>query len=749
MIFRAFEVESWGCFDASASLGPFVEGINVIHGPNGIGKSTLAAAVSRGLFDRHKVSGSEADALRPWGRDVAPRIRIEFDHAGTAYRLEKRFCVAPFARLERREGSRFVLLAEGEATEEKVREMLGATAPLKGLSKSANWGIAQVLWAPQGELHPECLGRDAADRLRSALGVSAFTPEGRELERRVELAFLRVFTPTGQLRRGQGAPPLAAIREQLEQATARLDDARLKLASLEEASCRLDERRARRATLEEERAVLLPELQKVKASVEEYRGLVSEQRRLEAEEKERTQTCAAILSRIEALERVRGRRRDLEGSREKLDACLPQLRRLVEEAEARMTESTAHVEEVRAKRSAVEVALAEANDAKRLTTAAERTGALEARLSRIDDAIRRRDEAMRAVETLRAPTRAEIAAIRKAVSARDQAKWKLESTGLSLEIQAEASIVVEIESGEDAGPKRLIPGGRLEIRGSPDVRFRVPGVGRIRASGPASDASDLRRALDETETAVQDLVRPFGTTDLEGLERLAEVRERVESASGAVEGELRTLLDGDAIPALHETHAKLLAETEEILARRPAWRGATPSPDALERAHQSMHDAFVRDVDAAEAARDRSIDELRGAERERDLRSSETGVVGRALETTLDDERRLAGEDGLDDVARASARDRAAVEWAAARASLEAIGKRLAEFPDDPARSAGRLTARLVEIDDQARQARDLEKLAEGALKEREAMGLYSEVSRLEEEVARLDLDEARERVGA
>ena len=49
MILRSVRVEGWRCFAATVEVGPFIDGLNIIHGPNGIGKSTLMTALVRGL----------------------------------------------------------------------------------------------------------------------------------------------------------------------------------------------------------------------------------------------------------------------------------------------------------------------------------------------------------------------------------------------------------------------------------------------------------------------------------------------------------------------------------------------------------------------------------------------------------------------------------------------------------------------------------------------------------------------------
>ena len=103
MIVRRIEAEGWGCFANVIEIGPLSDGINVLYGPNGTGKSTLLETIIRGLLDSYAVGGNEAQALRPWGRPLTPKVRIEFMHAGVEYRLRKRFLDKPSALLEVRE----------------------------------------------------------------------------------------------------------------------------------------------------------------------------------------------------------------------------------------------------------------------------------------------------------------------------------------------------------------------------------------------------------------------------------------------------------------------------------------------------------------------------------------------------------------------------------------------------------------------------------------------------------------------
>jgi len=75
----------------AAAVGPFEPGINIVHAPNGTGKTTLFRAVSLATIEAHRSKAADIQALRPWGRRLSPYITIEFEHSGKIYRLRKHF----------------------------------------------------------------------------------------------------------------------------------------------------------------------------------------------------------------------------------------------------------------------------------------------------------------------------------------------------------------------------------------------------------------------------------------------------------------------------------------------------------------------------------------------------------------------------------------------------------------------------------------------------------------------------------
>src|SRR5262249_12963458 len=127
--------------------------------------------------------------------------------------------------------------------------------------------------------------------------------------------------------------------------------------------------------------------------------------------------------------------------------------------------------------------------------------------------------------TVAAPTRAELIALRRAAEACARARALLDASAITLEITAEAPLEIEADAA-----RKLAAGETATTRGAPEVSIRIRGVGRVRASGPVESGGSPRDRLARAEAELRAIAQPFGTEDVEALERLAEARERRERA---------------------------------------------------------------------------------------------------------------------------------------------------------------------------------------------------------------------------
>jgi DNA repair exonuclease SbcCD ATPase subunit len=258
MILHRLEVEGFRCFAGKVSLELDPEAINVLHGPNASGKSSLLWALVRGLLDTHKAGGQAVKALRPWGTDLSPRITVEFDHGGVGYRLGKAFVEHRGARLEEKQGNKFIPIANNEKAEERVREMLLSEPPTVGLVKPEKWGLARVLWSPQENLRVDGLDGRVLGTIQGILGQQVLTDDALKLKAEVEELYQHYWTPGGKPVGGKNAPlhkrleiELVGVREELTKAEAELEELR---GAQEKAKTLQQERDTREKGLHDARA---------------------------------------------------------------------------------------------------------------------------------------------------------------------------------------------------------------------------------------------------------------------------------------------------------------------------------------------------------------------------------------------------------------------------------------------------------------------------------------------------------------
>ena len=54
MIVRSIAVANWRCFLEPVVIGEFTDGLNIVHAPNGTGKSKLFEALRHAMLDGHE-----------------------------------------------------------------------------------------------------------------------------------------------------------------------------------------------------------------------------------------------------------------------------------------------------------------------------------------------------------------------------------------------------------------------------------------------------------------------------------------------------------------------------------------------------------------------------------------------------------------------------------------------------------------------------------------------------------------------
>lgn len=280
------EVEHFGCIRrAAVELGP---GLNVLFGPNDLGKSTLARAIRAALLLPH--TSSAAQEFIEWDSDENPYVKLTLELPDRrVWRIEKRFGSNGGASVlrESTDGQTFSPYKKAREVDDEVRTMLGwgiASPATKGAPKGLPTSfLAQVLLGEQanvaGVLQQTIDEQDSdesgRERLTQALAAFAQDPLFKSILEAAQSNVDLAFTATGKKSRSKTSPfrevtdEVKRVKEELERLAKRVDESENARQELEacnaellkwqeanvEASDEHDRLRAAKASLEARRAV--------------------------------------------------------------------------------------------------------------------------------------------------------------------------------------------------------------------------------------------------------------------------------------------------------------------------------------------------------------------------------------------------------------------------------------------------------------------------------------------------------------
>ena len=305
MKLRALELEQFRKFDRPIRIAGMSDGLNLVAGPNEMGKSTLFAALEAVLFERHRSQAQSVKSLQPVGHEGAsPRVTLEFELRGQPHRIEKRFLRRPAAELALPDGRHL----HGEAAEEALEALLAGRS--NGRVSSEALDVFGLLWVGQGGSFalPE-VAAAARGTLQTTLdaeiGEVLGGDHGAALIQRVDEALHELIYRRGQPK-GRYREATEALVE-LQKDIAHLEQERKELeqdlAALEEAQAEYDrlgaDQRARHAEEELRELLARCDLLKVRgAEVREAEAALAAARHALAQgqaEQERRQALQAAL----------------------------------------------------------------------------------------------------------------------------------------------------------------------------------------------------------------------------------------------------------------------------------------------------------------------------------------------------------------------------------------------------------------------------------------------------------------------
>ena len=231
MKLECIELKNTGPFTDAVRVGPFEDGLNVLAARNEAGKTTLLVGAARALFDRHTVTGEAIERLQPAGTSLAPDIAVIFVTAEGRFNIRKRFLHSPMSELSEDRDGEWHLIADGDAADGRVLDLIGGVRPGRGVSKAEHWGLLRYLWARQGETSDwPVWDDDAGARVRTGLAQVDIDPLVERLRGQFREAQAEQFTATGRVSKNS---PLQRAQQALEQLESGLTEVREKMEQVD------------------------------------------------------------------------------------------------------------------------------------------------------------------------------------------------------------------------------------------------------------------------------------------------------------------------------------------------------------------------------------------------------------------------------------------------------------------------------------------------------------------------------------
>lgn len=742
MIIRALSVEGFGCFADQVEVGPFSNGVNVLFGPNGIGKSTLSRAISAAMLDGHRVKAAEMKTIRPWGRRLAPQVMLELENGGRVYRIRKQFLDTPASSLYRQEGGVWKSFMANDDADDFLRTLLSCTPPGNGVVQPKHWGLAQILWTTQGDLTVPPLATDVVELIQRSVGAQ-LTAGGSAVERKISERYGEFYQPKlANLKRNTLARTLADERARLAQEVATAEE---ELALSESEAVRVEELRDQLAGAQLDRERRMALLKTARDGAQIYAKLTSEKAERLQRKRAAESEYAQITDQIERIQRWREQIRLGKEEAHSLTVSLPEADARVLAVSEAFLAAEQQFQRVQEEERDVEVAVKTAKTASEYVQALQITSALDRKVLAISEATAEVESLHSQRGRISTPSDADVRLLRATTDAERDARRSLELARVNVTIEPLASGEINVLEGETLGTIAVADGSILEVAGSPNLVFVIPGFGRLRVAGPASDYVSLTEQREQYLAELHQFVVRFGTSDAERLESLRRDAEKIEIALSQTLAKRADLLAGQTVGMLHAERTEAQVRVDLIASQYPHWVEVQPNPDALESSAARRNEETRRAYSGAYAFLIAGQQALQQATTARDVLQTHLGTLRQTIEAATRELLLCCGDQADED--RKRVQQRAAIEHDACAEALREVEEHLTAFPGDPANQLGVLEHDFAEAEARVQTSREALLRTETRVSEMSGRALYSEYGTLSDQLSAVEAEATREQL--
>lgn len=755
MIIREILLENWGIFRDKKEI-ELSEDLNLLIGENESGKSTVADALRLVFFDKHTTRSDKIKGLIPWGSTLPPKVSVIFETNGEVFRITKRFVNSPSSMLEKNVRGKWERINEGDAADKRVIELIGGELPIHGQSKPVHWGLAQVLWARQGEILPEDkLNEEIKTRIRSTAGAVITTEDESKIRERVRRAFNEVLTSaTRKFKSGSELDEMLKRIKELEGNKAELEEKLRNQEILARAiSDRQEDLLEKEKSLNEAKEALENAENGVKRADEhkELRENIDfEAKTLERDYKDLSERVSKIKSFETGLNegerQIWSKEKQIQEEEEELDEIVGELKTKQEE-----------VKELKRHLSTKQNVLTIARQV--WGTLRDQVGLeeLQAKLEKILDLEGEKKEIEARLRLVKAPTQSEINELRRLKGNIDKKRTQLEAIGLTAQFTAKDELKGTVLLDEEKKEFEFKAESTVEWKSAQRIGFELPGIVELEVKSGSEDVQKLREELEKLEGEYLDKTAVYETRDIDELEK--KTRERI-NLEGQLEGLDKRL--SDVSPGGSEELEKQVKVLEQHIEKN--WSKIPSDPQFMEyKAREDSEEALeeviakiellegeIRNLERGEKDLNTEIERKESRRDEKREEINELKLSLQSLKGELEQMKKQLQElkdDGMSDKERQEKLEGLGYESDRKKNTLKRLKEEKEEKEDEPKEKFKEAQQRYERLQEMVRKSREDISNLKGQLQQQIKEGAYSELAVTEEELQDLKRREEKLRV--
>jgi DNA repair exonuclease SbcCD ATPase subunit len=720
------------------TVGPFGDGINILHGPNEVGKSTLIEAAALAVFDKHGTSGQSVDSFQPWGTSLSPEITLEFEAEGERYRLQKTFLVGHRSLLSEERNGIYQSLHEGDAADTAVRTIMLGESPGRGRARPDQWGIARLLWSLQGpDLFIPGVTEPVADRLREALGGVEIRSYLTDIARRIEAEYGATFTD----RRGdlKADSTVTHLRDELQDLGVRRDEARQAVEEVRDWADSLESLRRDLARLEDERHEAVA---KVEAYRQEASSVLQTREKVKLAESQESACAKEVEAAQNALDEYHKQRdvydkrraewRQLDSDHKTKQDEISVIEDQVAKLRSDQQEKERHLAQLRER-------LRRSQQVEKAVGFRERLRALHAQAKELEKLESRATAISSELEKTSLPTARDVKQAQEAELTCNRLRAQVETLGLQVTLKAAVSQTVQFRSDTGVQRAKLDVGEEAHFSSGAAATLSIKGVAEVEIQSGATEVAKLQKDLEGSGAALAELLSRFGVGSASDLAaRQAWGKERRRSLE-EIEASLAERANPyENLGAVRQQAAKLHNQLQSLVADL-----GLDSPEALASLETGSTEKLGSEITAEE--KDVKLLQARLERRDQELQTAKENLAEieqrRAVCAIQRDTAKERADEQLAD-AKDEKGLRSLVEEKRrrdeqAKSKTADLKKRLPPPESDPEELMKACAESLKAVEQDERRLRNQVAVLEANLQAAEAQGRYEQLAVREEEFVR------------